>query len=188
MFRALQRIRLIGGSTSAQFNRVRPIYATMAITQNEANTLSVTATANDETTPPPLPVAAGPGPFNGYVKVGGYALERAKEITFSDNALTLPNDGVYAVNIGWATFRHSQNSSIVSFLLAVEREGVLTFSQRPTGSRVPNVGDPANIGGGGTLDAQAGDIVSVWLASSKTGTVTVPNSNVTIQMLEDTSA
>lgn len=36
-------------------------------------------------------------------------------------------------------------------------------------------------------DALAGDKLSVWLASDNTGTVTAPNANVTVQMIEDTS-
>lgn len=188
MFKALSRLKILAGQGGSQeFNRIRPVFATMAVTQDEANTIAVTGTGSDQLPPPAAPVTAGPGPFNGFYKVAGFSLERAKEITFASNELTLPSDGTYTVNIGWAAFRHSTNQSTVGFVLGIERAGQIIFSQRPTSSKVPNGGDLENIAGGGTLDALAGDKLSVWLASDNTGTVTVPNANLTVQMIEDTS-
>ncbi len=187
MFKQIRNITQFNTPATA-ISRIRPVYATMAITQNEANTVTVAA-AVDDTLPPPVgAVPVGPGPFDGYVKVSGYTLERAKEIVVSGDEMTMPNDGVYVANVGWATFRHSQNSATVGFAFAFERGGELFFTQRPTTGRVPNIGDPGNVAGGGSFDAIEGDKLSVWVASDKAGTVTIPNSNVTVQMVEDTSA
>lgn len=186
MFRALKP-RVILGSAAAALNRIRPVYATMAVTQNELNTVTVTAAADATLPPPAAPVPVGSGPFNGYVKVTGYAEERTKEMTVADSEITVQNDGVFIASVGWATFKHSQNSAVAGFVFAFERGGNLIFSQRPTVGRVPNIDDPGTVSGGGTFEALEGDKLSVWVASDKTGTITIPNSNISVHMLEDTS-
>jgi len=159
----------------------------MVITQDETNTVTVVGTGSDLLYPPSAPVAAGSGPFDGFYKVGGFVLDIAKEITFANDTLTLHNDGVFSGYIGWANFRHTANGSTVGFVFGVERAGQLIFSQRPTSAKAPNLGDLVNVSGGGVINGLANDILSLWVASDTDGTITIPNGNISFQMIEDTS-
>lgn len=186
----------IGGATAADFRRIRPVYGTMTITQRDSNdpspnvlTVAAHPSGNDTMNPPSAPVTAGPGPFGGYYKVPGYIAEGiAKEITFGDSEVIVPVDGVYIVPVGWGGFRHAVNNASVAFVLGIERDGVIVFSQRPTAALKPNGDRIGNISGGGQAALQAGDKLSVWVASDIAGNITLGNSNVTIQMIEDTTA
>lgn len=184
-----------GGGSGA----TRAVYATMAITQRDANdgspnTLAVLAhpSGNSTLNPPSAPVAAGAGPFGGYYKVTAFIAEgAAKEITISGSAeIIIPNNIVSAVMIvpiGWSGFRHSANGATVSFVIGIERAGQLFFSQRPTLSKQPNGGDVENVSGGGQVSVLAGDKLSAWVSSDKTGIITMGNANFTIHMMEDTT-
>lgn len=189
---------IVGDSVDlSALNKVRPVYATMAITQRDTNdgspnTLAVLAHPSGNSTLNPLsaPVAAGPGPFGGFYKVNAFIAEGlAKELTISGSAeIIIPNnivDAVMIVPIGWAGFRHSSNGATVAFVIGIERAGQMTFSQRPTSSKQPNGGDIENVSGGGQLDVKAGDKLSAWVASDTAGIITMGNSNFTIHMMDD---
>lgn len=154
------------------------VFGTLAITQQPSNSVTLVGTGASALNPPETPQPTIGGSYAGYQKLPGFQLERASGFGLSDSGLVASVAGTYIVSVGWGTFEHSQNSSTVAFVLAIERAGTLTFSQRPTGHRVANLGDPSNISGGGTLELEAGDVISVWLASDKSGTVTVPNANL----------
>lgn len=189
-----------GGSgaliSPSEVRKTRPVYGTMAITQadvndtNPENTITVAAhpSGSDVMNPPAAPVTAGPGPFGGYYKVPGYVQEgAAKEIEFGDSEIIVQNDGVFIIPVGWGNFRHSLNNASVVFVLGIERDGQILFSQRPTGGLKPNGDKLGNVSGGGQSNLKKGDKVSVWVASDIAGTITLGNSNVTIHMLEDTT-
>lgn len=177
----------------------RPVFATMAITQRDANdgspfTIVVAAhpSGNDTLNPPSSPVTAGPGPFGGYYKMTAFIAEGvAEELTVTGSAeFLIPNnitDAVLIVPVGWASFRHSLNNSTVAFVVGIERAGQITFSPRPTGVRQPNGAAMATISGGGQISVQAGDKISAWVASDNAGTLTAGNANFTIHMLKDNS-
>ena len=188
-----------GGSTaalSAQIHKTRLVYGAMSITQRDRDDPSPNVIAvlphpggTDEMHPPAAPVAVGPGPFGGYYRVDAYLPEGAnKEVTVSNAELNLPVDGVYQLPNGWATFRHSANGATVGFTLAIERDGFLAFSQRPVSNNQANNNKLTVTSASGQLQAQAGDKMSVWIASDVAGNVTMGNSVVLINMLEDTSA
>lgn len=185
------------GDLTASINKVRPVYASMAITQRDTNdaspnTLIVAAhpSGNDTLNPPAAPVTAGPGPFGGYYKVTAFIAEGvAKELTVSGSAeIVVPNNissAVLIVPIGWAAFRHSLNNATVAFVIGVERAGQIFFSQRPTPALQSNVSALGNISGGGQLVVQAGDKLSAWVSSDLAGTITMGNANFTTHMMED---
>lgn len=155
-------------------------YATIDITQDEDNPITVVGTGSDQLVPPSTPQDPDTGNFSGYEKVTSWVLERSEGVTFADGELTILTKGIYKASIGWGNFRHTQNNATVGFVFGIERGGLISFSQRPTSSKVPNLGDIGNISGGGTFEAEAGDKLSVWLASNISGDVKVINANVSI--------
>jgi len=184
-----------GGGILNLSQKIRPVYATMAITQRDTgetspNDISVTAHPSGNTilNPPSAPVTAGPGPFGGYHKVSAYIVEgSAKELSVVSGEMIIPNDGLFLVPVAYASFRHSANNATVALVFGIERAGQIFFSQRPVPSKQPNLGDVTNISGGGQINSLTGDKISVWVASDITGTITIGNSNVTVHMLEDTT-
>lgn len=170
------------------FGRQHPteIYATMAITQAESNSIALVGTGAPELPPPALPQPVAGGDYAGYVKATGFSLERANNMQVVGDEIVAEFNGVYIVSVGWGTFRHSANNATVAFVLGVERGGVLSFSQRPTGHRVANLGDPSNVSGGGTIELLKDDKLSVWLATDVSGNVVLSNANVSINGLKQT--
>lgn len=160
---------------------IRSVYGTIAVTQAVGNTYPAAVAILDDNLPPPaVPQPVLGGDFNGYQRIGNFVTERANLMQLvGDHSLEAKVSGTYSVNIGWATFRHSHNNATVAFVLGIERDGIVTFSQRPTASRIANVDKLSNIAGGGTLELQAGDKLSVWVATDTAGTITIPNANVT---------
>ena len=162
---------------------ILPVYGTMAITQRDTNdgspnTIAVVAHPSGNSTLNPLsaPVAgaSNDGPFGGYYKISAFIAEGSiKEFTIANAEFTVPNDGVYIVPIGWAGFRHSANGSTIGFVIGIERAGQMIFSQRPTSSKQPNLGDIENVSGGGQVTALKGDKLSAWVASDTTVTITI---------------
>lgn len=160
-------------------------YITIAITTDENNTFSVTGTGSDILTPPVGAQAVGSSSYDGYVKVSGFSTERAVNLSLEDDDdIAISDDGVYEASVAWATFRHTSSNSTVGFILGIERDGFYYFSQRPTSGEVPASDDLGNIAGGGTFDALQGDKISLWVAANNTGTVYVPNANITIKLID----
>lgn len=192
---------VIGGTIQviepSAITAIRPVYGTMAITQRDINdgspnniTVLAHPSGNSTLNPPSAPVAgtSNDGPFGGYYKISAFIQEGSiKELTIANGEFTVPNDGVYIVPIGWSGFRHTANNATIGFVIGIERAGQMIFSQRPTSSKQPNLGDIENVSGGGQVTALAGDKISAWLASDTNGDITVGNSNFTIHMLEDTT-
>lgn len=170
------------------FGRQHPteMYATMAVTQAEGNSIALVGTGAPELAPPVAPQPLTGGNYEGYVKVTGFSLERANNMQVVGNEIVAEFNGVYIVSVGWGTFRHSANNATVAFVLAVERAGTLSFSQRPTGDRVANLGDPSNVSGGGTIELLKDDKLSVWVATDVSGNVVLSNANVSIHGLKQT--
>lgn len=162
-------------------------YITIAITTDETNTFLVTGTGSDILTPPVGAQAVGSSSYNGYVKVSGFSTERAVNLSLEDDDdIVISADGVYEASVAWATFRHTSANSTVGFILGIERDGFYYFSQRPTSGEVPASDDLGNIAGGGTFDALQGDKISLWVAANNSGTVYVPNANITIKLIDRT--
>lgn len=159
-------------------------YATMAITQAAGNSVPLVGTGSILLVPPVGAQVVGSESYSGYKRVPGFVLERAKGLSVVAGEIVVAKRGVYVVSVGWGSFQHSLNNSTVGFLLAVTRGSTITFSQRPTSHRVANLGDLSNVSGGGSIELEAGDKLSVWVASDITGAVTIANANVTCHGLD----
>jgi len=176
-------------------DRTRASYAAMTITQRDVNNpdpYNITVAAHPSGTDTLDPIVGvqpvSNGPIGGYYRVQELVTDgTSKEITVDDGKLVIPNDGVFLVPEGYANFRHSANNATVGLLFGIERAGQIFFSPRVVSSRQPNGGDIANISGGGKLTAQAGDKLSLWVASDTAGTINIGNSNIMMHMLEDTT-
>lgn len=121
----------------------------------------------------------------GYVSVlNGYAQVLNSGTRFTTNAdgrVTVNAAGVVDVTAYVDVF-HSSNNSSVGAVVSVERNGTTTYSPRAVHSKATNAGDIGNISGGGVLDAQAGDILGIALASDNTGNITIASSSVVFRM------
>ena len=167
-------------------NKTRPVYGAITVTQsdtgdtNTANQIAVLShpSGTDVLNPPSSPV--------GYYKLTGYVAEAPlKEVIVVNGELIVPVHALYKSTAAWAGFRHTANNVTVAFVFGLEQGGQIFFSQRPTTGYQAAVGVLTNIAGGGKLEALAGAKVSVWVASNKSGTLTLGNSNISIEMIED---
>lgn len=151
----------------------------IVITQSTAS-FSVTGTQENLLHPPSSPIAVGSVDTSGYEKITSFVDNQSEGITYNNSELVINKDGRYFSTAAYATFTHSVNTAVVGFVFGFERDGFLLFSQRPIIAESPNNDRPVSISGGGFFDALAGDKLSVWLASSKSGDISVTNANVTI--------
>lgn len=177
-----------GGLTLGGVIDALVIYGNLTVTQNESNTYAVTGTGNTTLLPPDTPQPETGGSYNGYVKLGNFDVESFKKMTLTSDGATVDVPGRYKVTPAWGSMRHTANSSVVAFVFAVKSasDGLVRFSQRPTPARLPNTTDPGNVSGGGLVDAAVGDEFSLWVASNNTGTVTLVNANILIEMMDPT--
>lgn len=164
-----------------------PQYGTMAITQKDSNdpspnTYNVTAhPSGNDTLNPPASLPTGSISGGGYYKATGFEAEgESAGITVVNSELVIAEDGLYIINVGWGSFRHTLNNSTVSFVLGVDDGTNINFSLRPTASEQPNGNALQTISGGGQARFKAGDKLSVWVASDTTGVVTLGNANLTL--------
>ena len=180
------------GVSAAELRKIRPAYGSMGILQRDvgdADPYQIVALAHpsgtDRLNPPGAPMPAGPGPFGGYYKVDAYVLDGPlKEISVIDATIVLPVDGIYTIS-EWVAFRHSANGATVGFALGIERAGQILFGLRPISSSQANNNKLTLSSAGGTFSGVAGDKLSVWVATDTAGTITVGNSGLAVNMLED---
>mgnify|MGYP000371496645 CR=1 FL=1 len=105
--------------------------------------------------------------------------------------MVMPCDGIFASMAALGSFRHDANNTTVGFSFGLERGGLLYFSQRHTSylqatlDLQATIGRLGNVSGGGELEVQAGDKLSVWVSADKSGVITLGNSNITVTMVED---
>lgn len=164
------------------------VYGDLTVTQNDTNDYAVTGTGNTTLPPPPAPQPETGGVYNGYVKVGSFEIGPSNKITLQSDRFIIQVPGRYKVSPAWGSMKHTANSSVVAFVFGVKyaSDGLIRFSQRPTPARLPNVTDPGNVSGGGIVDVDVGDELTLWLASNNTGTVTLVNANILVEMIDPT--
>jgi len=118
---------------------------------------------------------------------GGFVtvLDDYVQILNSGSAFTVLADGRVQVNkagvviaTGYSDISHSNNGTTVGAAFSVEREGVVTLSSRSVHARMPNAGNIGNLSGVGSLNAEAGDIIGLAIASDITGTVSIRASSL----------
>lgn len=194
-------LTMLDGMTSSKIRSAifEPEYATMAVTQkdlndtNPANTMALLAhpSGSDVMNPPADPVLLedlntdGNGLVNygGFYKVTGWELDaEVNGFSLSGNDLICESNegGLYLIPVGWGDFRHSANNATATFVLGIEGDTHITFSQRPTGNKHPNLEDIRNISGGGKVRLYPNQKLSVWVAVDVAGNLTLGNANVSV--------
>jgi len=137
----------------------------MSITYPDpAITFSVTGTGDIELNPAD----------NNYIQL----LNVYEETLHIGDKFTVNNDGSVTINQrglvkidAYLDLSHSENNTTVGAVFAIERNGVVSYSARAVHNKMPNSGDISNISGNGSFIAEAGDIVSIAVASNLSGTI-----------------
>ena len=121
---------------------------------------------------------------------GGYVpvLNAYESVLVKGDAFTVRPDGRLQVNrtglinaSAYADISHSSNNSAIGAVFAIERNSVVTFSPRAVHARMPNAGDVGHLSGVGLIDAQAGDIIGIAIASSVSGNISLRSSSIIAQ-------
>lgn len=162
--------------------------AAIGNTQKANGTISIIYTdgTGEELLPPPdSPQPLTGGIYNGYEKVTGLSqISAGGRLTVVGDEVVVGAGGAgeYSTPFAWGNVAHSTNASVTGFILAIERGGQYLFSQRVTGDRASAQGLKTNLSGGGFLDLEEGDKVSVWIASNNDGTISVHDFNLGLTM------
>ncbi len=166
-------------------------YASAGYTQKRPNgditplTISgIVGTGSEDLIAPDSPQPVSGGDYNGFVKVTGLEeISSSGSLSFSDGGFVVGASGDYYTTHSWVDLSCTENGNNIGFIFGIERAGFISFSPRPTGMRGSNGQDRTNLGGGGFLDGmQAGDKVSLWVASEKTADIIIYDGNLGINM------
>lgn len=155
-------------------------YGDMSVTTNEANTVTIgagQATASDTL----LPITYN----TTYFEIPGFSGNISNGVVYdaANGGLRVTAPGDYQAS-GWASVRHSANTSTVGIVFGVKRGGtVIAVSPRPTPARIPNGGDLGLISGEGLLNLQANDVIVPLVGSDNQGTVTINNATIVLRMV-----
>lgn len=139
-------------------------------------TVAVTGTGDADLNP-----ASG-----GFVAVSNEfteALNAGTAFTVLADGRVQVNQAGYVYIAGYADLSHSSNNTTAGAAFSIERSAVVTLSPRSVHAKMPNAGDIGNLSGGGSLLAQAGDIIGLSVASSVTGTLNIRASSLVYQFL-----
>lgn len=147
--------------------------------------ISLVGTGDATLPPPDSPQPLTGGVYNGYKKVVG--LNTIKEggyitVASSEFIIGVGGSGKYSAPIAWIDVSSSLKDTIIGFVFAWEREGLLYFSQRPVGHRTKESNSTTNIGGGGFISLLEGDKVSLWVAADTSSTSTINDMNIGLVM------
>lgn len=146
---------------------------------------TVPGAGNVQLPPPDSPQPETGGNYNSYVQVPmGAGVTSAGIIhNATYGGMEILIDGIYVLNHAWVGASASASNDVVAFTVAVLRDGMWYFEQSTIGTRLVTAGEPVNLSGGGYLDPLlAGDIVVVWVAAEKGGTINVGDAAVGINL------
>ena len=150
--------------------------------------IALTGTGDSLLPPPLTPQPVSGGSYNGYERVTGL-IEIAP-----DGELSVLNDsfvigtnggGNYRTPHAWVDMSANQTATTVGFVFGIVKlsDGLVHYSQRVTGSRMSAQDDRTNTSGGGFVtNLEAGDTLSMWVASDKTATITIYDMNIGLEM------
>lgn len=159
-------------------------------TVNDTGVLQASLTGTGDSLLPP-PTTAQPvsgGNYNGYERVGGLVeIASSGEVSVSGGSLVIGANGAgsYRTPHAWVDMSASTTATTVGFIFGIVKvsDGLVHFSQRVTGSRMAAQDDRTNTSGGGFVDGlEAGDTLSMWVASDKTATITIYDMNIGLEM------
>lgn len=134
-------------------------------------TISVTGTGDQDLNP-------ADGGFTTLLNAYSPALSTGSGFTVLADGRVQVNKTGLVVIIGYADISHTNNGTTVGAAFSIERGGSTVFSPRSVHARMPNAGNIGNLSGTGAVDAQAGDIIGLGIASDITGTVNIRASSL----------
>ncbi len=159
-------------------------------TVSAAGVIQITLTGTGDTLLPP-PSTAQPetgGSYNGYEKLLGLVeIAASGELTVSGGSFVIgaEGDGDYRTPHAWVDMSSNVTATTVGFVFGILKasDSLVYFSQRVTGSRMAAQDDRTNTSGGGfVIGLEAGDTLSMWVASDNTATITVYDMNIGLEM------
>lgn len=112
--------------------------------------------------------------LNGYEQV---LLTGTAFTVLTDGRVQVDRAGLIVIN-GYADISHTSNGTTVGAAFSIERGGSTVFSPRSVHARMPNAGNIGNLSGTGAVQAEAGDIIGIALASDVTGTISIRASSL----------
>lgn len=150
--------------------------------------IALTGTGNSLLPPPATPQPETGGSYNGYERIVGLVqITASGELSVSGGALVVGTngDGDYRTPHAWVDMSANQTATTVGFIFGIVKasDGLVHFSRRVTGSRMSAQDDRTNTSGGGfVIGLEAGDTLSMWVASDKTATITLYDLNIGLEM------
>ena len=146
--------------------------------------LAITGTGSEDLYPPDNPQPVTGGDYEGFVKVTGLqSLSEKGGLSVSGSDIVVGIAGDYYTSHAFLDLSSGSNANNVGFIIAIERSGFITFSERTIGARASNAADRTNVSGGGFLDGlEVGDKISVWVASEKNTTLTIFDANLGVNL------
>lgn len=150
--------------------------------------VSLTGTGDSLLPPPATAQPETGGSYNGYERITGLAqIAAAGELSVSGGALVIGTNGAgnYRTPHAWVDMSANQTATTVGFIFGIVKasDGLVHYSQRVTGSRMAAQDDRTNTSGGGFVESlEAGDTLSMWVASDKTATITLYDLNIGLEM------
>lgn len=156
-------------------------------TPNPAGVIQVVFAGNggDELlTPPVSPQPVTGGDYKGYQKIPFTLIEESGELSFvTDHILVGANGaGRYNSAHAWVDMSSSATANNVGFIFGIERGGQIFYSPRVTGDRLNAANDRTNVSGGGFVNLQPGDKLTVWGCAEKASTVSIYDANLGLEM------
>lgn len=154
---------------------------------NQAGVLTVNLLGNggDELlTPPASPQPVTGGNYNGYQPIALELIEQSGALIFDSGSILVGagGGGKYRSSHAWIDMSSSAQANNVGFVFGVERGGQLYFSARVTGDRLNQQNDRTNVSGGGFVELQEGDKLTLWGCSELASTVTIYDANLGLEM------
>lgn len=163
------------------------LWSSIANIINSNFEINVTQVSITHPTPAVTIAVTGTGDQDLNPALGGFTtlLNAYQTALFTGTAFTVLADGRVQINRaglvvinGYADISHTNNGTTVGAAFSIERGGSTVFSPRSVHARMPNAGNIGNLSGTGAVEAEAGDIIGLALASDVTGTISIRASSL----------
>ena len=154
-------------------------------------TVNMTGNGSDELlTPPVSPQPVTGGNYNSFQPIAFSEIESSGAISVIDGAIVIGEGGAgrYRTSHAWLDMASDRRANNVGFTFCTERNGELYFSSRVAGGRLSDQDDRTNISGGGFVDFEVGDKLSIWGCSELEAVITIYDANIGMEMVAPTGA
>lgn len=148
-------------------------------------TLNLTTNGGDELlTPPSSPQPITGGDYNGYVPVALNLIEQSGALSFSNGSIVVGAGGAgkYRSSHAWIDMSCDTNANNIGFVFGIQRGSQIFFSPRVTGDRLSQGNDRTNVSGGGFVQLEEGDVLTLYVASELNTELTIYDANLGIEM------